>query len=79
MDWTTTALNPDLFVTTSQSLTRTQFQVRAATLGGELENIDGVDEIQRVRSHRMSTSGIPVMIVAVEATSMGVAARRDPR
>ncbi len=77
MGWTTTALNPDLFVTASQSLTERNFRFPPA-LGDELERIDGVDEVQRVRSHRINYKGSPVMIVAVEADSMGDRARRPP-
>jgi putative ABC transport system permease protein len=77
MNWTTTALNPDLFVTASQSLTERNFRFSPA-LGDELAKIEGVDEIQRVRSHRTIYRGTPVMIVAVEAKSMGDRARRPP-
>jgi len=77
MDWTTTALNPDLFVTASQSLTERNFRF-PPSLGDQLEEIEGVDEVQRVRSHRTIYKGTPVMIVAVEAKSMGDRARRPP-
>jgi hypothetical protein len=49
MDWTTTALNPDLFVTASQSLTERNFRFPPA-LGDELAKIEGIDEVQRVPS-----------------------------
>jgi putative ABC transport system permease protein len=77
MDWTTTALNPDLFVTASQSLTERNFRF-PSSLGDELVKIEGIDEVQRVRSHRTVYKGRPVMIVAVEARSMGDRARRPP-
>jgi putative ABC transport system permease protein len=77
MDWTTTALNPDLFVTASQSLTERNFRFPSA-LGDQLEQVEGVDEVQRVRSHRINYRGSPVMIVAVEAKSLGDRARRPP-
>ena len=77
MEWTATALNPDLFVTASQSLTERNFRF-APSLGDELEKIEGIDEVQRVRSHRIVYKGTPVMIVAVEAKSMGDRARRPP-
>jgi len=77
MDWTTTALNPDLFVTASQSLTERNFRFPPA-LGDALASIEGVDEVQRVRSHRIDYKGTPVMIVAVEAKSLGDRARRPP-
>jgi putative ABC transport system permease protein len=77
MNWTTMALNPDLFVTASQSLTERNFRFPPA-VGDELAKIEGVDEIQRVRSHRIVYNGTPVMMVAVEAKSMGNRARRPP-
>ena len=77
MNWTTTALNPDLFVTASQSLTERNFRFPAA-LGGQLEKIEGVDVVQRVRSHRINYRGTPVMLVAVEARSLAERARRPP-
>jgi putative ABC transport system permease protein len=77
MDWTTTALNPDLFVTASQSLTERNFRF-PPSLGRDLERIEGVDEVQRVRSHRIVYNGTPVMVVAVEAKSLGDRARRPP-
>ena len=75
MDWTTVALNPDLFVTASQSLTERNFRF-PASLGDQLAAIDGVDAIQRVRSHRFFYKGTPVMLVAVEARSMAERGRR---
>jgi putative ABC transport system permease protein len=77
MNWTTTALNPDLFVTASQSLTERNFRF-PPSLGDQLQKLEGVDEVQRVRSHRIVYKGTPVMIVAVEAKSMGDRARRPP-
>jgi putative ABC transport system permease protein len=77
MEWTTAALNPDLFVAASQSLTERNFRFPPA-LGDELQKIQGVDEIQRVRTHRIAYEGAPVMVVAVEAKSMGERARRPP-
>jgi putative ABC transport system permease protein len=77
MDWTRTALNPDLFVTTSQSLTERNFRFDAA-LGDELAKIEGIDLVQRVRSHRIQYKGSPVMLVAVEAASLGQRVKREP-
>lgn len=77
MDWTRTALNPDLFVTTSQSLTERNFRFDAA-LGDDLARVEGIDLVQRVRSHRIQYQGSPVMLVAVEAASLGQRVRRTP-
>ncbi len=77
MEWTTTALSPDLFVTASQSLTERNFRFPPA-LGDKLRTIPGVADVQQVRTHRIDYEGAPVMIVAVEAKSMGDRARRPP-
>jgi putative ABC transport system permease protein len=58
-------------------LTERNFRFPQA-LGDELAKIDGVDEVQRVRSHRIDYKGTPVMIVAVEAKSLGDRAARPP-
>jgi len=75
MDWTTTALNPDLFVTPSPTLTDRNFQFPAA-MGSELKQIPGVEEIQRVRTQRIAFEHAQVMLIAVDAESLGRRARR---
>ena len=47
-EWMRIALNPDLFVTTAESLTSRSF-VFPASLGDGLREIPGVGEVQRVR------------------------------
>lgn len=76
-NWATVTLNPDLFVTPSQSLTERNFRF-PASLGDELAGIDGVDEIQRVRSHRIVYQGSPISLTAVEAKSLGDRTKRPP-
>ena len=68
-EWMHTALNPDLFVTTAESLTSRSF-VFPAALGDGLRNIDGVGDVQRVRSVRMTVKGAPIMLVAVDIASL---------
>ena len=51
-DWMRIALNPDLFVTTAESVTARSF-VFPASLGDGLRAIDGVGEVQLVRSVRV--------------------------
>jgi putative ABC transport system permease protein len=75
MDWTTHALNPDLFVTPSPSLTERHFRFPSA-FGDTLARLEGVSIVQRVRSHRVLYRGAPVMLVAVETASLGERARR---
>jgi putative ABC transport system permease protein len=75
MNWTTTALNPDLFVTTAQALSERNFRF-PASFGDKLRRIPGVDVLQSVRTQRIQFRGQPVMVVAVEARSIGDRARR---
>jgi putative ABC transport system permease protein len=77
MDWTTAALNPDLFVTSSPSLTDRSFRF-PESMGTTLRAMKDVEELQMVRTQRIQYRGGPVMVVAVEAASMGDRARRPP-
>lgn len=63
LDWADAALNPDLFVSSSQSVTQRSFRFPAA-LGDEIRAVDGIDEIQAVRTARIVHEGTPVMLVA---------------
>ena len=67
--WLDIALNPDLFVGTSESLTARSFRF-PASLGDELEKVPGVEEVQRVRTARVVYQGVPVMLVAAEVSKL---------
>jgi putative ABC transport system permease protein len=67
--WLSVALNPDLFVTTSESLTTRSF-VFPAEIGDLLKPIPGVDTIQRVRSVKIVIRDTPVMLVAADFESI---------
>jgi putative ABC transport system permease protein len=71
-EWMRIALNPDLFVTTAETVTARSF-VFPASLGEGLRKIDGVDEVQLVRSVRVLVKNTPVMVVAVDVD--GIARR----
>src|SRR5439155_22157263 len=58
-EWMRIALNPDLFVTTAQSVTARTF-VFPESLGNGLRVIPGVSEVQLVRSVRVMVKGGPV-------------------
>ncbi len=75
VDWVTTALNPDLFVTPAERISNRTFRF-PASMGPELAAIDGVDTIQQVRSLRIQFRGGPVMLISMEAESLH---RRAPR
>jgi putative ABC transport system permease protein len=72
--WMSVALNPDLFVSTSESLTTRSF-VFPPEIGEEIRRIEGVDLIQFVRSVRVEVRGKPIMLVAADIDSLGRRAR----
>ncbi|MEO7144139.1 MAG: FtsX-like permease family protein, partial [Bryobacteraceae bacterium] len=63
--WLDIALNPDLFVTPSESLTARSFRF-PASIGEGLRNIDGIAEVQFVRDARVPIGGAPIMLVAAD-------------
>jgi putative ABC transport system permease protein len=69
-DWMRVALNPDLFVTTAESVTARSF-VFPASLGDELRALDGVGTVQLVRSVRVMVKDTPIMLVAVDIADLG--------
>ena len=69
-DWMKIALNPDLFVTTAESITARSF-VFPASLGTELRTVDGVGTVQLVRSVRVMVKDTPIMVVAVDVADLG--------
>ncbi len=68
-EWMRLALNPDLFVTTAETVTARSF-VLPASLGDGLRKIDGVEEVQLVRSVRVLVKNTPIMIVAGDIESI---------
>jgi putative ABC transport system permease protein len=68
-EWMRIALNPDLFVSTAETVTSRSFVFRAA-LGPKLRAIDGVDDAQLVRSVRVLVKKTPIMLVAVDIASL---------
>ncbi|MGJ5813570.1 FtsX-like permease family protein [Paludibaculum fermentans] len=65
LNWADAALNPDLFVSSSQGITQRSFRF-PASLGEEIRVVEGIDEIQAVRTARIVHEGTPVMLVAAE-------------
>lgn len=64
LKWMTVALNPDLFVTTSETLTVRSFHF-PGSMEAELRAIPGLEEVQTVRDARIVIRGTPIMMVAV--------------
>ena len=63
--WLTVALNPDLFVSPSQSLTQRDFRF-PESMGALLRAIPGVGQVQMVRDARIDVRGKPAMLVAAD-------------
>lgn len=64
LSWLRIALNPDLFVTTSDTLTSRSFHF-PGSMEHDLRAIDGIEEVQPVRDARIVIRGTPIMLVAV--------------
>ncbi len=77
LDWVSSALNPDLFLTTSETLSSRSFRF-PASMEPEVRSIEGIDEIQPVRSARVMYRGAPIMLVAVDIESISRRAPRPP-
>jgi len=69
-EWMANTLNPDLFVSASETIVGRDFRFPAA-LQGELEQVPGVEEVQPVRTARIDFRGEPVMIVATDLERVG--------
>ncbi len=65
LDWIQSHLNPDLFVTTSENLSDRSFRF-PLSMGDELRSMEGIGDIQSVRTARVPFRGGPVMIVSTE-------------
>jgi putative ABC transport system permease protein len=77
IDWMNTALNPDLFVTPSQSIVVRTIRF-PADMAPELSSIPGIERVQMVRDARIVFRKTPVMVVAVDVNSVAETARREP-
>jgi putative ABC transport system permease protein len=67
--WLTVALNPDLFVSPSQSLTQRDFRF-PESMGAQLAALPGVGELQMVRDARVDFQGKPTMLVAADIANL---------
>ena len=67
--WLTVALNPDLYVSPSQSLTQRDFRF-PESMGAQLAAITGVGELQMVRDARIDVQGKPTMLVAADIADL---------
>ena len=69
LTWMRVALNPDLFVTPSESLTTRSFRFPGA-MADELRSIPGIGMVQSVRIARVPIRGVPIMFVAVDVGTL---------
>jgi putative ABC transport system permease protein len=68
-EWMSAALNPDLFVGSSETLTDRSYRF-PASMGEQIGRLDGVEEVQIVRTARVAYDGAPVMLVATSLESL---------
>jgi putative ABC transport system permease protein len=67
--WLTVALNPDLFVSPSESLTQRDFRF-PESMGAQLRAIPGIGDVQLVRDARVEIQGKPTMFVAADVADL---------
>ncbi len=77
IDWMNSALNPDLFVSPSQSIVIRTIRFPRA-MERELAAIPGVARVQAVRDARILFRKTPVMVVSADVSSVAQTARRTP-
>jgi putative ABC transport system permease protein len=77
IDWMDTTLNPELFVTPSQSIVIRTIRFPAA-MTPQLAAVPGVQRVQMVRDGRIVFRQTPVMLVAVETRSIQQTVGRKP-
>ncbi len=68
-EWMQIALSPDLFVTTAESITARSF-VFPESVGEGIRKVEGVQQVQFVRTVRVPVKGVPIMIVAIDIASL---------
>ncbi|MCS7315539.1 MAG: FtsX-like permease family protein [Bryobacterales bacterium] len=77
VEWVSTTLNPDLFVTPNAQIASRTYVV-PAELGAEIERLPGVRQVQLVRSARIPYQGAPVLLVAAEVAKLAETVHRRP-
>lgn len=77
IDWMNTTLDPDLFVlpTPRIEVQTTRFP---AAIGTEIGALPGVERVQLLRNGRITFRNTPVMVVAVDVTSVAQTAQPEP-
>jgi putative ABC transport system permease protein len=76
-EWMDNALNPDFFVAPTANLTARSLTFPAET-GSLIERVEGVDQVQLVRSARVMYQTRPVMVIAIDTAKVATTVRRVP-
>jgi putative ABC transport system permease protein len=74
VEWMDTTLNPDLFVTPTESLDNQTIRF-PSSMAAELRQIDGVADVQMIRNSRIAFRDGFVTLVAIEVESIARSAR----
>ena len=69
MEWATLALNPEFFVSSSPSITSHSYRF-PDSMTPELEAVDGIQEVQRIRIPRIEYHGEIIQIKAAEIAKL---------
>src|SRR5262245_21056371 len=77
IDWMDATLNPDLFVTPSQSIVIRTIRF-PAEMAPQIAAVPGVERVQMIRDGRILFRRTPVMLVAVETRSIQQTVGRPP-
>ncbi len=75
LEWVTTALNPDLFLSTSQDFTSRAFRF-PDSMTEPLRRIEGIAEVQRVRMVRIPFRGSQIMLLSADIAGLARRPRR---
>lgn len=75
--WMTVALNPDLFISPTESLTARSFRF-PESMAAQLRAIPGITEVQSVRNGRIRIRGVPVLFVAIDVQALARRAKILP-
>ena len=75
MEWAGHALNPDLFVTASPTLTGRDYRFPDA-MTAPLDQIEGVGDVHRMRQGRIQFMGAQILMMATDVSKLGL---RSPR
>ena len=68
-DWVTTTLNPDLWVTSSRSLSNRTYRF-PSSMTAELQGMEDVAEVQQVRNERIRFRGSSALLISIEVDGL---------